>query len=225
MFIKSVVGIFGEQYLRAPNEEDTARLKQMGEELGFPGMLGSIDCMHWRWHKCPTAWHAEKAPQVNYEVNGHQYDMPYYLADGIYPSWSTFVKTISKPVGNKKMNFAKTQESIREGVERAFGVLQARWAIVRGPARFWDQQTLLYIMIACIIMHNMILEDERGQDVDFIYETEGTRVPEVQPETNEDRLKKFLEVHKKITNKEEHHQLWEDLVEHLWQRLGQRVDP
>ncbi|TVT99822.1 hypothetical protein EJB05_54780, partial [Eragrostis curvula] len=141
MFMKSVVEIFGEQYLRAPNEEDTARLMQMGEDLGFPGMLGSIDCMHWR-SPLFARLAAGKAPPVNYEVNGHQYDMPYYLADGIYPSWSTFVKTISKPLGNKRIHFAKTQESVRKGVERAFGVLQARWAIVRGPARFWDQHTL-----------------------------------------------------------------------------------
>ncbi|TVU11411.1 hypothetical protein EJB05_44996, partial [Eragrostis curvula] len=139
---------------------------------------------------------AGEAAPVNFEVNGHQYDMGYYLADGIYPQSATFVKTIFKPQGNKRMHFAKSQESVRKGVERAF---------------------------ACIIMHNMILEDERGQDVDFIYETEGTHVPEVQPQRDEDRLTKFLEVQKKINNREEHHQLREDLVEHLWQRLGHRI--
>nr|XP_043615912.1 uncharacterized protein LOC122587812 [Erigeron canadensis] len=23
---------------------------------GFPGMIGSIDCMYWSWEMCPTAW-------------------------------------------------------------------------------------------------------------------------------------------------------------------------
>ena len=47
--------------------------------------------------------------------------MRYYLADGIYPNWSTFVKTILCPQGFKKKHFAKTQESALKDVERAFG--------------------------------------------------------------------------------------------------------
>ena len=66
-----------------------------------------------------------RAPQVNYSINGHNYTMRYYPADGIYPKWSTFVKTISAPQGAKKRHFAAVQESTRKDVERAFGVLQA----------------------------------------------------------------------------------------------------
>jgi hypothetical protein len=35
-----------EEYLRAPNSQDTARLFEFNKNLGFLGMLGSIDCMH-----------------------------------------------------------------------------------------------------------------------------------------------------------------------------------
>jgi len=45
-FIKAIV--VGDWYLRAPNEVDNCRLLSIGEHHGFPGMLGSIDCMHWK---------------------------------------------------------------------------------------------------------------------------------------------------------------------------------
>lgn len=86
--------------------------------------------------------------------------MGYYLEDNIYPSWATFVKTILAPMGLKSKHFAHAQEAARNGVERAFGVLQARFNIVRGPAWFCDEDTLYNIMKACIIIHNMIIGNE-----------------------------------------------------------------
>ncbi|KAJ9553013.1 hypothetical protein OSB04_017058 [Centaurea solstitialis] len=66
-----------------------------------------------------------RAPPVRYKVNGKPYTIGYYLVDGIYPSWSTLVKTIPAPQGNKHKHFAKKQEGARKDVERAFRVLQA----------------------------------------------------------------------------------------------------
>ena len=66
-----------------------------------------------------------------------------------------------EPQGNKKKYFAKAQEACRKDVERAFGVLQSQFAIIHGPARLWDEESLENIMRACIIMYNMIVEDER----------------------------------------------------------------
>ena len=51
-----VVAIFSEEYLRSPNNEGIARLLAHSQNRGFPGMLGSIDCMHWKWKNCSTAW-------------------------------------------------------------------------------------------------------------------------------------------------------------------------
>ena len=98
--------------------------------------------------------------------------MGYYLANDIYPKWSTLVKTILAPQWEKRKLFAKTQEAYRNNVKRAFGVLQARFAIVRRPARFFFPKTLQDIMKACIILHNMTIEDERDENevVDFDYE-------------------------------------------------------
>ena len=55
-FVKGVRNVFGERYLRRPTIEDTERLLRLGERRGFPGMFGSIDCMHWQWERCPNAW-------------------------------------------------------------------------------------------------------------------------------------------------------------------------
>jgi len=101
-------------------------------------------------------------------------------------------------------------------VERAFGVLQSRFAIIRGPARPWDIETLALIMRACIIMHNMIVEDE-GFVVDpnerFDYGGEN-----VEPDRGQAHrtLEEYIEAHRQIRDKDTHVQLKEDLIEHLW---------
>ncbi|XP_028102978.1 uncharacterized protein LOC114302180 [Camellia sinensis] len=216
-FVKAVVTIFSDEYLRSPNKNDIARLLTIGQSHGFPGMLGSIDCMHWKWKNCPTAWKGH-IPSVNYLINGNDYTMGYYLADGIYPQWSTFVKTIPSPQGNKRKHFTAAQESARKDVERAFGVLQARFAIVRGPARSWERKTLKNIMKACIILHNMIVEDERdvneAEDYDYEQIEENPNVSVSHEHTTE--LMEFIRCHHCIRDRETHSQLQSDLVKHLW---------
>ena len=268
LFAKVMIRVFGPTYLRAPNEDDTKRLMAINERRGWPGMLGSIDCMHWTWKNCPKAWHGQycgksrdativleavasedlwiwhcffglpgtlndinvlqrshllarlasgEAPACNFTVNGNSYNQGYYLADGIYPPWTTFVKTISNPIGRKQSEFAKEQEACRKDIERAFGVLQSRFAIVRGPARFWDKKTLSNIMTCCVILHNMIIEDERGLNLEFFYDNVGSRV---KPSRNPDRIQAFLETYRKIEDAHGHTQLQHDLIEHIWQLHG-----
>jgi hypothetical protein len=78
-----------------------------------------------------ASWH-------KYVVNGNQYTKGYYLADVIYPRWSTLGKTIPNPLGPARSHFATRQESCRKDIVRVFGVLQARFAIVRCPALTWS---------------------------------------------------------------------------------------
>ena len=148
--------------------------------------------------------------------------MGYYLTDGIYPQWATFVKTIQSPLGNKRKYFAKTQEAVRKDVERAFGVLQSRFAIVHGPAHFWDKDTLREIITACVIMHNMIIEDEQNEDdyIDIQYEGVGQLVRTTPPEQRNRmcEFRDFIQAHHNIRNRETHNQLQKVLIEHLWQR-------
>ena len=138
-FYCTVEAVYGQWYLRSPNLADLYKLLHKASHWGFPSMLGSLDCMHWKWENCPSSWacqftgHKKKkkkihccargrgliqqmdmaclfwshwiqqwyqhfssfsiiqwcgtwsAPHVEYIVNGNQYHLGYYLADGIYP--------------------------------------------------------------------------------------------------------------------------------------------
>ncbi|KAL9670129.1 hypothetical protein QQ045_007680 [Rhodiola kirilowii] len=202
-FCAQVVFHYKAQYLRSPNVTVMNRLLRRAEQRGFPGMLGSIDCMHWEWKNCPTAWQGAYSgrshrptiiledvasfigvpgaqndlnvlyksdifdsylegyyPEVAYKVNGNTYENTYYLADGIYPRYSSFVKTISNPQNDAESLFSKKQESYQKDVERCFGILQSRWAIVRHAGLSHRLSVLKSIMLACIIMHNMIIKEE-----------------------------------------------------------------
>ncbi|XP_042052601.1 uncharacterized protein LOC121797870 [Salvia splendens] len=57
-FCEGVIDAFGATYLH--NAEDCQFLMMMHDRVhNFPGMLGSIDCMHWEWKNCPTAWRGQ----------------------------------------------------------------------------------------------------------------------------------------------------------------------
>ncbi|GJT82889.1 ALP1-like protein [Tanacetum coccineum] len=103
----------------------------------------------------------DKAPVAPFVVNGVGFEKRYYLADGIYPQWVTFVKSFTVANDAKHSYFKKRQESARKDVERAFGVLQGRWGIIQQPARQYHVNNIRRIMYSCIILHNMILEDQK----------------------------------------------------------------
>jgi hypothetical protein len=187
--------------------------------FGLPGSNNDINVLH-RPPLFDRLSNGE-APQVKYTINGHDYDMGYYLADGIYPTWSTFVKTKKVSANAKDKNFAKTQEARRKDVERAFGVLQARFAIVRGPARFWDEATLRDIMTACVIMHNMIIEDEHAdRRIYESYDNNDADVSALISRAGTTKFTSFVQMCEEIENSHVLCQLQKDLVEHLWERRG-----
>jgi hypothetical protein len=170
-FVAAVVDLFEDEYLRHPNEADTARLMALGEQNGFPRMLGSIDCMHWAWKNYPVQsqgqykkhvekptiilevvasndlwiWHAffgmprshndinvlhrsplfanlveGRAPEVNYTINGHDYTIGYYLADGIYPLMGYFSQVHLSTYGEQEEIFCQSTRSNDEGCRKSF---------------------------------------------------------------------------------------------------------
>jgi hypothetical protein len=87
--------------------------------------------------------------------------------------------------------------------------------MVWGLNRWWRKDDLWYLMQACVILHNMIIEDEQD---DFNYHQEVTRELPSEDYQNRDPLllEEFLKIHQEIENRSSHEQLRNDIVEHLW---------
>ncbi|XP_026417236.1 uncharacterized protein LOC113312715 [Papaver somniferum] len=221
-FCHTICMTFGERYLREPTPEDVQRLLQENVDRGFPGMLGSVDCMQWPWKNCPVAWQGTYrgkdkesslgvAPPCNYFINGHHYNMVYFLADGIYPKLTTIVQAFSQTLDIPDyVRFNKYQMAKRKDVERAFGVLQGKFRIVGSPCKYWHQSDLNLIMKCCLILHNMIIEHER-RDTDW---GRVLSVPLSEPTING---RVFMST---LKNLELHLQLRDDLVKHIAARPG-----
>jgi len=99
--------------------------------FGLPGTLNDINVLD----RSPIFQKLQDGNEINiqYIVNGNNYTLPYYLTDGIYPKYATLMQSISEPQGKKNKYYAKMQEAYRKDVERAFGVLQAWYAILKHP--------------------------------------------------------------------------------------------
>ncbi|WVZ48958.1 hypothetical protein U9M48_000343 [Paspalum notatum var. saurae] len=188
--------------------------------FGLPGSLNDINVLH----RSPLFDDlvSGKAPQVDFTVNGNTYNMGYYLGDGIYPEWATIVKGLNLPRGDKQKFFTQKVAQYRKDVECAFGILQKKFAIVKGPSRNWNEEEMKYIMETCVILHNMTIEEERGHEdtLDYDYHTASTviNLPTLDPTVHS-----VMEQRRWIQDKPAHHQLRNDLMDHLYAKFVRRV--
>ena len=74
--------------------------------------------------------------------------------------------TITNPRTRSEELYTERQEWYRKDIERAFGVLQLRFKIVKQAARSWSSRKMGDIMYTCCILHNMILQDRNLLFVD-----------------------------------------------------------
>jgi len=160
-----------------------------------------------------------RVPTVQFTVNRTQYNMGYYLVDDIYLDFVMFVNTISMPQGEKRKLFAQRQESARKDVERAFGVLQSRFAIIHGLTHFWDVDKMKNIIYACFILHNMIVEHKRDtyqNNIDYDSVSNNTSTFEVFLGAHPNIRSTYLQRRAQLDEKQKHYQLQADLAEHIW---------
>ncbi|XP_074315229.1 uncharacterized protein LOC141651413 [Silene latifolia] len=231
-FTEAVIDAFGAEYLRSPNANDLQRLLQIGAHRGFPGMMGRFCNDLTVLHRFPIFddMMNVRAPRVNYMVNEKHYNTRYYLTDGIYPQWTTFIQSIPLPETPKDRLFAERQEAARKDVERAFGVLQARFAVIRKPALTWSEQLMRKILKCCVIIHNMVVEDERDTYANYSDPTEfdnyGNEEGHLNVEDPEYEvgyiapITAYIQNRNRIRNARAHQVLRADLIENIWQKFG-----
>ncbi|XP_057775396.1 uncharacterized protein LOC130994368 [Salvia miltiorrhiza] len=139
------------------------------------------------WHTDVLAGH-EAA--VHFLANNSHHTRGYYLTDGIYPDWPVFVKSFQFPNDEKKRRFKVMQEAARKDIERAFGVLQARWG---GNASNFD-----------------------GDDGEGPSSTPQTQFNSGAPP----EFAAYLARNASLKDVRLHARLRDDLVEHIWARFG-----
>ena len=208
--------------------------------FGYPGTLNDINVLN----LSPLVdsfldGSFEKAEEevTPYELNGEKFSRLFLLADGIYPCWSRFVRTISAPVGRIEKNFAKWQESSRKDIERAFGVLQGEFKVLSKPMQALQPDVIGAIMATCLICHNMNVEDRvMGEDAERRYDArqnffyDSNDRPQIENETrhkscigvntlNDRNLETgFIERWSNLDNRAEHVRLNEAIRRELYAR-------
>nr|XP_043624113.1 putative nuclease HARBI1 [Erigeron canadensis] len=101
----------------------------------------------------------------------------FYLVDGGFPHKSTLVAPYrgvryhlkeysSRGPRNKRELFNLRHASLRNSIERAFGVLKKRFAILRCSEPFYSPEIQSDIFLACCILHNFLQEVDRNQELE-----------------------------------------------------------
>ncbi|GJT49455.1 ALP1-like protein [Tanacetum coccineum] len=155
-----------------------------------------------------------RALEIPFVTNGVTYPSGYYLVDRIYPELATLVKTIPEPADDdhKRILYKKKQESARKDVERAFGVLKKKWAILVNLTRALRKDRIVNMMYTCIILHNMIRKYKKYAISPKWFPKEAH-----QPEDMLRNEEQVQQVMRWIRSSHVHQNLRHDLIEHLAQ--------
>jgi hypothetical protein len=182
--------------------------------FGTPGSCNDINVLH----RSPVFDKLAEgnAPAINFTVNGNNYNMGYYLAVGIYPPRAMLVTGFSSPQTNKQKRFAAQQSRYRKDVECSFGILQAQYAIIKGPARLWSEVDLKYIVDCVIILHNMAIVYEKDMEQLWIEDYENATRATLDTNRDVPTVQELINRHRQIQSRPTSGQLKNDLIEHVW---------
>lgn len=181
---------------------------------GLPGCIGSTDCVHIPWDRCPAAWRAtfcgaKGHPTIAYEVTcGHNrwiyfttsgnpgtrndktivreddfvmkmkddglYQDEYFyvcrpdgtyarrkglwlVVDGGYHRWRVLQCPVSGSSLRPEAEWSHRVCSVRKDVECVFGILKARFRILKLPQAWQKKEHLDNVFSVCCALHNRLL--------------------------------------------------------------------
>ncbi|PLW38367.1 hypothetical protein PCASD_10547 [Puccinia coronata f. sp. avenae] len=201
-FTSSVIHIYAARYLRKPTNKYLKLILEENAARGFPGCLGSLD--------------------FTFKINQKQFQSAYYLCNGIYPSWGSFIKSIPNASDLATKHFNSVQEAFQKDIERAFGSLQSKWHILTSPIHNWYQDDIEQIVLCCIILHNMMVEEcsaDSECDPDSTT-TAQTSSFSIVPATLSNQFEERREILNSIQSERDHRELTEALIQYQWANWG-----
>ncbi|XP_026419595.1 uncharacterized protein LOC113315543 [Papaver somniferum] len=219
--VTSALRILG--YGRPPDSNDEYLRIGKTTAYNLPGSQNDINVLH----KSPLFEDLKYgiSPQVNFSINGNHYTHGYYLADGIYPKWSTLVQCYRQPpageMGRSYSYFNSKQMNMRMDVERAFGILKRNFSIVCGPYRGLSAREVHKTMLTCIVMHNMVIQETRRNKNWTNHQDEDLRLEIIRARGLPAR--NYAQMTSHIENKNLYNRLREDLRANLWIEFGRDV--
>ncbi|XP_026429225.1 uncharacterized protein LOC113325231 [Papaver somniferum] len=151
--------------------------------------------------------------------------MGYFLADGIYPAWSTLVQAYEEiPINEEyvcaQWLFNKRLMACRKDMERSFVILKRKFHITCGPYRLFKLIEMNRIMLICIILQKMVIEETRRVKT-WVHHPDKDLRKEVQPAWGVS-ARGYKMVEERIQNRGLYLRLREDLIVHSWDDFGRR---
>eukprot|EP00171_Calliarthron_tuberculosum_P002978 IDg2978t1 len=193
-FCWCIQDLYGGSFLnRFPTKNELSDIAAVYGQNGFQGCIGCVDGCKMKWKNCPSAlkgqyhntkegklatigieawcdrnlyiWHCIDLPNdYMLHQDGQTRRMGYFLVDGIYPRWTIFARPIHQPTREDESRYTKLQEALRKDIERAFGVLQARFQVLRRESFLWCKNDVVAVSETCVILHNMLVRmNEEGK--------------------------------------------------------------
>ncbi|XP_071729133.1 uncharacterized protein [Rutidosis leptorrhynchoides] len=174
-FCKCILELYVNEYLRKPTSSDIARLYSANEEMHGANNDFNVLNQSSLFDDIKNG----TAPFASFNVNGNEYTDGYYLADSIYLDWATLIKAYSTSTDEPREKFKQFQESARKDAERTFSIFQGRYHILQMAGRPHSVNKLRRILYFCVLLHNMIVEDN-GYTITWLDE-ESLRTDEANP--------------------------------------------